>query len=323
MIKLLLITILGFIIYNSAAAQLNTRKQSDSVAYYMRDDYAMANSQSNARFLRLIIKADSGLYEIQDYFPDGKPRLLAKSYQGRMVFQMGRQGLYTEYFTNGNIRYKRHYNKGKLVGEAIAYYPNGNVYSIVNYDGNEYYLKSCRDTLGEILADGGNGKWIKLNDTLAYIAEGPVVNGKEDGEWNGVNDDGKNATAVYKNGIAISGPPLNGSMVNQVFTAVQVPPQFDTSAKDLQEYIRKNLVYPQVALDNNIQGTVILTFVVEKDGSLTNFKVLRGIGSGMDESAIRLMENCPKWNPGRQNGKPVRVQYSIPVKFDLAEHKKF
>jgi protein TonB len=68
-----------------------------------------------------------------------------------------------------------------------------------------------------------------------------------------------------------------------------------------------------------LQGRVILTFVVERDGSLTDIKVVRGIGSGCDEEAVRALKASPKWKPGIQNGKPVRVQYSVPVAFSLAQ----
>jgi protein TonB len=72
-----------------------------------------------------------------------------------------------------------------------------------------------------------------------------------------------------------------------------------------------------MAKESGIQGTVYVTFVVEKDGSITDVRVLRGIGGGCDEEAVRVVKNSPKWSPGKQRGKPVRVQYNLPVKFIL------
>lgn len=106
---------------------------------------------------------------------------------------------------------------------------------------------------------------------------------------------------------------------NEVFTAVEQSAQFPGGLDKITTYLSANLHYPEQARKANVQGFVYLTFVVEKDGSLSSFKVLRGIGSGCDEEAIRVMKASPKWNPGKQNGVAVRQQYTIPIKFSLAK----
>ncbi|MDE7072847.1 MAG: energy transducer TonB, partial [Bacteroidales bacterium] len=83
------------------------------------------------------------------------------------------------------------------------------------------------------------------------------------------------------------------------------------------KYLRDNIRYPVIAMESGIQGRVYLTFVVEKNGSITDVKVMRGIGGGCDEEAVRVVQKMPKWNPGKQRGRPVRVLYSIPVIFTL------
>jgi protein TonB len=85
-----------------------------------------------------------------------------------------------------------------------------------------------------------------------------------------------------------------------------------------REYLAKNIKYPAMAIQGNIQGTVYVTFVVEKDGSIANVRVLRGIGGGCDEEAVRVVQNMGNWKPGRQQGTPVRVQFSMPIKFTLS-----
>ena len=85
----------------------------------------------------------------------------------------------------------------------------------------------------------------------------------------------------------------------------------------LMEYISKNLKYPQKAMDAGIQGRVFVGLVVEPDGSISNVKVLRGIGGGCDEEAMRIVKSMPKWEPGTQMGQTVRVSYQIPVNFKL------
>jgi protein TonB len=108
---------------------------------------------------------------------------------------------------------------------------------------------------------------------------------------------------------------------NQIFTAVEQQPSFGNDENAFNKYLSKSIRYPAVARENNVQGRVILTFVVERDGSLTDIKVLRGIGSGCDEEAIRALKSSPKWKPGIQNGRPVRVQFSVPVAFALASEE--
>jgi len=104
---------------------------------------------------------------------------------------------------------------------------------------------------------------------------------------------------------------------NKIFTAVEKEPGFVGGIEKFYKYLQNNIHYPAVAKENNVQGKVFVTFVVEKDGSLTDIKVVRGIGSGCDEEAMRVLKNSPRWTPGIQNGRPVRVQYTMPISFTL------
>jgi len=103
----------------------------------------------------------------------------------------------------------------------------------------------------------------------------------------------------------------------QIFMVVESMPNFPGGEPALYKYLAENIKYPQMAKESGIQGRVFVTFVVERDGSVTDVRVLRGIGGGCDEEAIRVVKNMPKWTPGKQRGKAVRVQYNLPVKFTL------
>ena len=85
----------------------------------------------------------------------------------------------------------------------------------------------------------------------------------------------------------------------------------------MSEFIRKNLSYPQEAQDSGIQGRVYVGFAIEKDGSVTDVQILRGIGGGCDEAVIRVVKAFPKWTPGKHQGRAVRCCYSIPISFTL------
>lgn len=103
----------------------------------------------------------------------------------------------------------------------------------------------------------------------------------------------------------------------EIFTIVEDMPSFPGGEAKLMEYLGKNTKFPPLAKDAGIQGIVYVTFVVAQDGSIDNVKVLRGIGGGCDEEALRVIKNMPKWTPGKQRGRAVRVQYNIPIRFIL------
>ena len=103
----------------------------------------------------------------------------------------------------------------------------------------------------------------------------------------------------------------------EVFTIVEEMPAYPGGDDKLYEYLGKNIKYPQIARESGIQGRVFVNFVVEPDGSVSNVKVMRGIGGGCDEEAVRVIKTMPKWKPGKQRGKAVRVTYTIPVVFKL------
>ena len=106
---------------------------------------------------------------------------------------------------------------------------------------------------------------------------------------------------------------------SDVYQIVEQMPEFPGGVAELFHYISKNIHYPQKAREKGIQGRVFIGFIVEKDGSLSDFKVLRGIGHGCDEEALRVVQSMPKWKPGMQRDKAVRVSYQIPINFKLED----
>lgn len=99
--------------------------------------------------------------------------------------------------------------------------------------------------------------------------------------------------------------------------AVEVFPQFPGGEAAMQQYLKSNLVYTTLAREINLQGSVYVTFVVWKDGSIREIEILRGLGAGLDEEVIRVMNGMPMWTPGNQNGKAVNVRLTMPVRFRL------
>ena len=103
----------------------------------------------------------------------------------------------------------------------------------------------------------------------------------------------------------------------EIFTIVEEMPDFPGGMAKLADYLAKNIKYPQMARESGIQGRVFVNFVIEPDGSVSNVNVMRSLGGGCDEEAIRVVKSMPKWKPGKQRGKPVRVSYILPVNFKL------
>jgi periplasmic protein TonB len=106
---------------------------------------------------------------------------------------------------------------------------------------------------------------------------------------------------------------------NRIFVSVQSPPEFHGGKNAFYRFLAHTIRYPPEARTADIQGKVIIHFIVEKDGSLSRIQVVKGIGGGCDEEAARVMKLSPKWNPGMQNGRPVRVSYIMPISFTLSQ----
>jgi periplasmic protein TonB len=102
-----------------------------------------------------------------------------------------------------------------------------------------------------------------------------------------------------------------------IFTVVEEMPSFPGGDESRIKYLTENIKYPQMAKESGIQGTVYVTFVINEKGKVADVKVLRGIGGGCDEEAIRVVNMMPPWNAGKQSGKAVRVQFNMPIKFTL------
>ncbi len=108
---------------------------------------------------------------------------------------------------------------------------------------------------------------------------------------------------------------------NKVFTSVEQVPEFPGGLTEFYNFLSKTIRYPNESRKKGIQGRVIIKFIVEKDGELTNFKIARGVEKEIDQEALRALKLSPKWKSGIQNGKPVRVAYAVPIAFTLEDVK--
>lgn len=103
----------------------------------------------------------------------------------------------------------------------------------------------------------------------------------------------------------------------EIFFVVEEMPQFPGGEAALQKFLKDNIKYPEIEKDNGIQGLVVVSFVVEKDGSVNKVEILKGVTPNINEEAIRVVNAMPRWSPGKQRGKPVRVTINVPIRFTL------
>ena len=148
----------------------------------------------------------------------------------------------------------------------------------------------------------------KLDDKVAV--------GSEDKE--GVKD---RTVEAVRSEIAVAAPPPppapKPEVATKVFDVVEEMPSFPGGNAALMSYLNSNTKYPVVAQENGVQGRVIISFVVERDGSISDVKVARSVDPSLDREAQRVVKSMPRWTPGKQNGQTVRVKYTVPVVFRL------
>lgn len=207
-------------------------------------------------------------------------------------------------FLGDNIKYPENAKKNGIEGRVIAQY-------IVGKDGEISNIQIVRGVAPEIDAEAKR-----------VIAMMP--------KWKPGKQRGQNVRVYYtipvtfrlnKNSDAVnrqtSGSTPQVVSPDQEFTVVEEMPKFPGGPSAAQEYLAKNVKYPAEAYNKGIRGRVIVQYVVEKDGSISNVKVVRGVDPLLDAEAVRVIKSMPKWEPGKQRGQNVRVKYTMPVTFSL------
>lgn len=122
-------------------------------------------------------------------------------------------------------------------------------------------------------------------------------------------------TTIDQTDIQIDDEEVDDEPVN--FYSVQERPQFPGGETALYQFLANNVKYPEDAMANNVQGTVWVQFIIDKKGNVTNVKVVRSVDPSLDKEAVRVVKSMPRWKPGKQRGKPVRVIFQVPIKFEI------
>ena len=321
--KTLILFSLGLFVSVATAAQIITSSQvkhPDTV--YMKNSGRVVSNKDSADYSRIITQdsTDSKLCVVKEFYPGGRLKTSGKSLAGSRNIRP--QGTFTQYFANGNVKSVTHYDNGKPVGQGAFYFPNGKPYYTAAYDTAKKKLRinNVSDSAGKVMAENGKGTCAFYDtDFKRVTAQGPIIDGLKDGQWMGSMNDTVTYVCTYSQGESVSGTSYQRSGKINHFTKDEIEPVFTGGLDAFYKFLAHEVHYPKLAKKNNVQGKVFLSFMIDNDGTLTNVKVVRGIGSGCDEESVRVLKMSPPWQPGYQYGVAVRVMYSIPLTFSLTQ----
>lgn len=297
--------------------------------YFLKNNGEQVDNIDSADFIRIVSEPDSSskLFNVLELFKSKKRKLIGKSSR---IDPPSYEGQVITYFENGHKESISNYVNGLISGLQYQYYPNGKLYIV-----NEFPVRGkrkmeipytplvmeCYDSIGTKLISEGNGYFIGYDEEFKNIEwKGKITNGERDSTWTGSNLIAKvSFIENYNNGKLLNGyeTDLQEGVSVSYTNPMEIPPQCRGGIRTFYKYIYENLKYPKTAIENKTFGKLLITFIVERDGSITNAVVLRGVGDGIDEEGLRIIKNSPKWFPGFQNGHAVRTSFTIPIDFSF------
>lgn len=324
--KALILLVISFAMFNAVAQ----KKQN---TYFVKNNGKEVKLRDSADFIRIIEEPDSGekQFNIKEYYLDGTKKLIGKlsSFEPKLIYE----GTFISFYKNGMKKSAINYKKDDRIGMAFYFFENGKVKRQLEYaekDPNDKKIASNSletkfkliyqvDSLGKVLVQDGNGRLIDTakSENDKFIEEGDYKDGFKDGVWTGKYLSGKSSyTETYAAGKFVSGVNTVGDNTIE-YKVLESAPQFKGGINEFYKYLSRAIKYPKEAYTNGIGGSVLLNFVIEKDGQVADVKIDKPVFPSIDEEAIRVMMASPKWVPGIQRGVPVRVKYNIPIKFSV------
>lgn len=284
------------------------------LVYYLKNSGQAVATKDSADYWMVVSPPDSSidkkLYVVYEYYPNGKVRLMTNSRSKDINLLY--QGKYIAYFPDGRKKRIGTYDKqGHPAGHEVQYYPNGKLQSIINYnaEGNVVYSE-CRDSTGKTMAGNGSGNWRQFDDTFkTVIAEGKIDSGVRVGAWQLKQGDSISLENEYKKGV------LQRSLRHKrgepdIYEKADTDPAYPGGEEGYRKLSSKIFVFPKSAELKDVSGTIAITFIVAEDGRLGNFKITHGVGFGMEEAELHVLQQSPPWIPATVNGKPVRAVWT-------------
>lgn len=318
--------LLGVLSLNYCVAQ---KKQN---VYFLKDDGRAVKLRDSADYIRVIEEPDSGAvnYNVYEYFLDKTKKRIGtvSKFEPFLVYE----GTQISYHKNGKKQEVSRFENGKPIGERYFYYRNGNLMKALTSEVKKVEegfpvpgiplkssLVSYFDSTGVQMIKDGAGHYKTYEENADLLEEGDYLNGSKHGDWYGrFVKSGATFKEIYQNGVFVSGTSIlaDGSTVQ--YTKAEEMPEFPGGISQFYNYVGRTYRYPVSAIRMGVSGSVLSNFVVERDGSISNIRILRDIGYGTGDAAVRVLEKSPKWLPGKQHGVPVRVSYTLPIKLQTS-----
>jgi TonB family protein len=299
--------------------------------YFLKNDGRRVFSKDSMDFIRIVREPDSGsvFYNVLEYYPKGQKKRITRSSKIDPVLSI--EGQCLEYYANGKTKEIANYKNDKRVGEAYHYFPNGKIYTVVDYgeqsDAPTYQaeypkeplIKACNDSLGKVLAADGVGHYVIYDDHFKQVEEeGDIKNGRRTGEWKGATEKGKiKFTEQYADGVLIKGTATDSAGIYTYKTRM-IGARYKNGIDAFYRYIADYIEYPRFDRQNGSEGTVLLTFTVTKYGTVKNIKVIRSVTPTIDAEAIKVLQKSKDWLPGIYFGRQADAQFTVPLVFKLS-----
>lgn len=293
---------------------LFSQNSSDKIIYY--DSIGKEIPKGDHIYYRIVkdYYTEKDLYQIKDYYKSGE---LQREGNSKTKDGFSREGEYIHYYKNGKKKRVENYVKSRLNGSFFEWYEDGKPQLKGEYVESENAFNSTTkiydfwNSKNKQMVKNGNGIY---EEEGRYSTKGKIKNGFKDGEWN-IYDKENNRQYIdlYGEGKFISGKTIDSSGKETKYNVLESRPIPQKGINDFYQFLGSHFTKTKEAEINKIAGRLVIQFVVERDGKLVEPKVLKSLGYGLDEEAIRVITSYENWIPGQQRGVPVRVLYSIPL----------
>jgi TonB family protein len=315
-----------FLLFFSLSAVSAQKKQN---TYLFKNNNKEVFNRDSADFIRIIEEPDPGEtnYILKEFYKDGGDRTLGKvsAFKPSLVYE----DTLISFYANGKKRSAVNYKNGKRLGMAFEFFKNGNLKKQMEYPprntgdktqvNEEVKVIYQADSSGKVLVKDGNGHGVEydVEKDDVFVEEGDYKDGFKQGTWTGKYKSGKSSyNETYNLGKLESGIKTIGDKKYE-YTDLGSPPSFKGGINQFYKYLSNSIRFPKDAMERGINGKVLVSFTIEKDGKITEAKIEKGVSPSIDQEALRVISASPDWIPGIQRGVNVRVKYNIPISFNV------
>jgi TonB family protein len=235
-------------------------------------------------------------------------------------------GRYLRFNENGKLKERGNFREGMRVGYFVSYSSEGKVSRILQYSVNpvgknlgfynDFKILNYSDASGSLIINNGIGYCNCYLTSDKLREDGKVINGLRDSTWLGYENDILVLKESYSNGDFINGVRYYNDK-EIAYDKFEIQAEFPGGMSELYKFLNKNIRYPAYTRRYGINGKVIVQFVVEKDGSLSNVEIIKSLHESVDGESLRLVNMMPKWSPALQRGLPVKAKFVLPMTYKL------